>query len=176
VATGGGPQNAAFDATLQAPKCATVGSSCDSGPTLINGRATLGPEPNRPNTIGSTCQDGTTGVYHDDESIDRLKVVSVDGGSFAAGKIVRIEATVWVWGASQDRLDLYFTSNASMPSWTLIGTLAPTATGQQTLTATYTLPAGGLQAVRGNFRYQGTASPCTSGVYNDRDDLVFAVQ
>ena len=176
VATGGGPQSAAYDATLQAPKCASVGSSCDSGATLINGRATLGPEPNRPNTIGSTCQDGTTGVYHDDESIDRLKVVSVDGGSFASGKTVRIEATVWVWGASQDRLDLYFTGNASMPSWTLIGTLAPTATGLQTLTATYTLPAGPLQAVRGNFRYQGTASPCTSGVYNDRDDLVFAVQ
>jgi leucyl aminopeptidase len=30
--------------------------------------------------------------------------------------------------------------------------------------------------VRGNFRYQGSASPCASGTYNDRDDLVFAVQ
>jgi len=176
VSSGGGPQSAAFDATLKAPKCASVGSSCDSGASLILGRATLGPEPNRPNTIGGTCLDGTSGAFHVDESIDRLKVVSVDGSGFAPGKTVRIEATVWVWGASQDRLDLYFTGNASMPSWTLIGTLAPTATGLQTLTATYTLPAGALQAVRGNFRYQGSASPCASGTYNDRDDLVFAVQ
>jgi hypothetical protein len=176
VGSGGGPQSAAFDAALGAPKCGTVGTSCDSGAMLLNGRAALGPEPNRPNTIGSTCLDGTQGAYHVDESIDRLKVVSVDGSNFAAGKSVRIEATVWVWGATQDRLDLYFSASASTPSWTLIGTIAPTASGLQTLTATYTLPAGALQAVRGNFRYQGTASPCTSGTYNDRDDLVFAAQ
>jgi hypothetical protein len=47
--------------------------------------------------------------------------------------------------------------------------------GQQTLSATYTLPSGALQAVRAQFRYQGAASSCTSGGYNDRDDLVFAV-
>jgi hypothetical protein len=176
VGSGGGPQSAAFDAALGAPKCGTVGTSCDSGAMLLNGRAALGPEPNRPNTIGSTCLDGTQGAYHVDESIDRLKVVSVDGSNFAAGKSVRIEATVWVWGATQDRLDLYFSASASTPSWTLIGTIAPTASGLQTLTATYTLPAGALQAVRGNFRYQGTASPCTSGTYNDRDDLIFAAQ
>jgi len=176
TSVGGGAQSATFDATLMVPKCGTAGSSCDSGPTLINGRAALGPEPNRPNTIGGTCLDGTQGAYHVDESIDRLKVVSVDGSNLAAGKMARIEATVWVWGATQDRLDLYFSASASTPSWTLIGTLAPTASGLQTLTATYALPAGALQAVRGNFRYQGTVSPCSSGTYNDRDDLVFAVQ
>lgn len=175
VPSGGGAQNAVYDATLMAPKCATVGTSCDTQ-ALVNGRAALGPEPNRSNTIGGTCLDGTQGAYHVDESIDRLKVVSVDGTSFAAGKTVRIEATVWVWGATQDRLDLYRSASATTPSWTLIGTIAPTASGLQTLTATYTLPAGALQAVRGNFRYQGTVSPCTSGTYNDRDDLVFAVQ
>src|SRR6266550_2523609 len=31
---GGGLQTAAFDATLKAPKCANVGSGCDSGPSL----------------------------------------------------------------------------------------------------------------------------------------------
>jgi leucyl aminopeptidase len=44
------------------------------------------------------------------------------------------------------------------------------------MTATYTLPAGNLQAIRAQFRYTGTASTCTAGAYNDRDDLVFTVQ
>jgi leucyl aminopeptidase len=42
--------------------------------------------------------------------------------------------------------------------------------------AGYTLPSGATQAVRGQFRYLGTAGTCTSGSYNDRDDLVFGVQ
>jgi leucyl aminopeptidase len=48
--------------------------------------------------------------------------------------------------------------------------------GAQTLSATYTLPAGALQAVRAQFRYSGTAGTCSTGSYNDRDDLIFAVQ
>jgi hypothetical protein len=173
---GGGPQTAVYDGTLKAPKCGAVGSSCDSGASLLNGRANLGPEPNRPNTINGACADGTSGSYHADESIDRIKVTAVDGTDLAAGKTVRIEATVWVWGVNQDRLDLYYTASAGTPSWTLVGTLTPTATGVQTLTATYVLPAGALQAVRANFRYQGSASPCTPGEYNDHDDLIFAVR
>jgi hypothetical protein len=34
---------------------------------------------------------------------------------------------------------------------------------------------GSLQAVRAQFRYLGSASSCTTGSYNDHDDLVFAV-
>jgi hypothetical protein len=34
----------------------------------------------------------------------------------------------------------------------------------------------GAAAVRAQFRYQGSASSCTSGAYNDHDDLIFAVQ
>ena len=70
---------------------------------------------------------------------------------------MRIDATVWAWTTpSADRLDLYFTSNAISPTWTFIGTVAPTVAGAQTLSATYTLPAGALQAVRAQFRYQGS--------------------
>jgi aminopeptidase S len=53
--------------------------------------------------------------------------------------------------------------------------LTPTVVGTQTLSATYTLPAGALQAVRAQFRYQSTNAACSAGAYNDRDDLVFAV-
>jgi hypothetical protein len=173
---GGGPQTATWDATLKAPRCAVVGSSCDSGPSLLLGRDAKGPEPNQPNTINSSCADGGSGTFHSDESNDRLKVSTVDGTSFAAGKTVRVDATVWAWTTpSADHLDLYYAANAASPTWTFIATLTPAAAGAQTLSATYTLPAGSLQAVRAQFRYQGSASACTSGSYNDRDDLVFAV-
>ena len=111
-----------------------------------------------------------------DESLDRLRVVTTDGSALGTGKTVRIEATVWAYSLpSGDRLDLYYTANATSPVWTFLTTLTPPGGGARTMTATYTLPAGALQAVRAQFRYAGAASPCTLGAYNDRDDLVFAV-
>ncbi len=174
--TGGGDLTAVFDAARQAPACTTVGRSCDTGAALVLGRANLGPEPNQPNTIADSCADGTSGTFHSDESNDRLRVSTVDGTNFAPGKQVRIDATVWAWTTpSSDALDLFYTSNALSPSWTFIGTVVPTAAGAQTLSATYTLPSGALQAVRAQFRYQSSATACAAGAYNDRDDLVFAV-
>ena len=173
-----GLQTAVFDNTLKAPKCVNVGSGCDSGPSLLLGRDTLagGSEPNQPNTINSSCADGTSGTFHSDESNDRIVVSTTDGSTLAAGKTVKISATVWAYsGFTSDHLDLYYTANANSPTWTLIGTITPAAAGAQTLSANYTLPSGSLQAVRAQFRYQGSASSCTSGAYNDHDDLIFAV-
>jgi hypothetical protein len=161
---------------LQTPKCAAVGSSCDTGAALVLGRDGRGPEPNQPNTIADSCADGTAGTFHADESNDRVLVATTDGTNFAAGKTVRIDATVWAWTTpSSDKVDFYYAANANSPAWTLITTLTPTVAGQQTLSATYTLPAGALQAVRAQIRFQGAAAPCTAGTFNDRDDLVFAV-
>jgi hypothetical protein len=140
------------------------------------GRDGRGPEPNQPNTIADSCADGTSGTFHVDESNDRLTVSTLDGTSFAAGKTVRIDATIWAWTTpAQDKLDLYFAANANSPTWTFLTTLTPAVAGAQTLSATYTLPSGALQAVRAQVRFQGAASPCTAGGFNDRDDLVFAV-
>jgi hypothetical protein len=173
---GGGAQTAVFDVALQAPKCVSVGSSCDSGATLLLGRDGKGPEPNQPNTINDSCADGTSGTFHLDESNDRIKISTTDGSNFAPGKTVRIDATAWAWTTpSADRLDLYRAANAGSPSWTFIATITPTVAGSQTLSATYTLPSGGLQAVRARFRFQGSAAPCAAGSYTDHDDLVFAV-
>src|SRR5262249_3056004 len=72
-------------------------------------------------------------------------------------------------------LDLPPAPNASSPAWTLIGTVNPPAAGAQTLSATYTLPSGSLQAVRANFRFGGAASSCSTGSFDDHDDLIFAV-
>jgi leucyl aminopeptidase len=173
--TGGTVPTATFDATLKAPKCAAAGIGCDSG-TLLTGRSALGPEVNKPNTIGGTCVDGASGTYHSDESNDRIKVSTVDGTNMATGKQVKVEATAWVYSTTADKADIYYAANANTPTWTLIGTITPTGTGAQTLSATYTLPAGALQAVRVNFRYNGTASSCSTGAYDDHDDLIFAVQ
>ena len=38
-----------------------------------------------------------------------------------------------------------------------------------------TLPAGTLQAVRARFRFNGSDGSCSTGSYDDHDDLVFAV-
>jgi len=172
--TAAGALTAAYDATLKAPNCSAIGSSCTSG-TLLNGRAALGPEPNQPNTINSSCADGTAGTYHSDESIDAIKVSTSDGSLFAAGKTASIAATVYAYSTTADTLDLYYAANASSPTWTLIGSYKPATTGVTTITASYTLPSGAAQAVRGNFRYNGAVGSCTTGTYDDHDDLVFAV-
>jgi hypothetical protein len=168
--------NAVFDSAFRAPLCATVQVTCDSG-TLLLGRGPLGPEPNQPNTLSGSCPDGTAGIFHSDESNDRIQVSTMDGSLLATGKLVRVSATVWAWGGyTADKLDLYSAADASNPVWTHRGTLSPTAAGSQVLTTTFVLPRGSLQAVRARFRYQGTAGPCGSGSYNDHDDLVFAVE
>src|SRR6202163_4703270 len=176
---GGGLQTATYSSTFKAPSCGSVGSGCDSGPSLLLGRDTLsgGAEPNQPNTINNSCADGTSGTFHSDESNDRLVVQTTDGSNLAPGKTVKVSATVWAYsGFTSDHLDLYYAADASSPSWVLIGTITPTAAGAQTLSANYTLPSGGAsQAVRAQFRYLGSASSCTAGSYNDHDDLVFAV-
>ncbi|WP_434391365.1 Ig-like domain-containing protein [Melittangium boletus] len=167
---------ATYDSTRKAPGCLTPGqASCDSG-ALLNGRGALGPESNAPNTLFSSCADNSSGTYHSDESLDRLKVVTVDGTPLATGKTVRIEATVWAYSSSSDALDLYTAPNANSPTWTFLTTLVPPGTGARTLSATYTLPSGALQAVRGVFRYGGTKSACAQASYRDHDDLFFAVQ
>ncbi|HZH77536.1 MAG TPA: S8 family serine peptidase [Archangium sp.] len=169
------PGFASYDPLFKAPMCAAVGGRCDTG-VLVDGRGTMGPEKNAPNTINRTCLDGNSGTYRRDESLDRLRVTTLDGSAFAPGKTVKIEATVWAWSTgTSDYLDLYYTASAASPTWTYLTTLRPSAGGAQVLSATYTLPEGSLQAVRGNFRFLGSVGACTSGSYNDRDDLVFAV-
>jgi hypothetical protein len=164
---------ATYDTTLQVPRCSTVGRRCATG-ELVSGRSAVGPEWNAPNTVRASCADGAAGAFHVDESLDALAVSTIDGSAFAPGKSVRIEATVWA-SSSTDRLDLYYAASASAPSWTWLATLTPAGDGAQVLSTTYTLPAGALQIIRGNFRKGSKAGTCTNGRYDDRDDLAFAV-
>jgi subtilase family serine protease len=172
-------QTAVYNSTLKAPGCATVGKSCDTGASLLLGRDNMsgGAELHQPNTINNSCADGTAGTFHSDESNDRLVIASTGGGPLTHGTTATVTATVWAWaGYTSDALDLYYAANANSPTWVFIKTIVPTRAGAQSLSATFTLPTGALQAVRAQFRYLGSASACTAGAYNDRDDLIFAVQ
>ena len=166
--------NATFDPTLKVPRCLTAGTFCDTG-GMIDGRSSLGPETNTPNTINATCIDGTSGTYHYDESLDRLKISTSDGSLIAAGKTVLVEATVWSYSTA-DSIDLYFAPDATNPVWTLLVTKPTTVSQQvQVLSTTFVLPSATLPVIRGNFRYVGSPGSCTTGSYDDRDDLVFAL-
>ncbi len=170
--------NAGFanhDPALGAPSCATADPSCDSG-VLLDGRGPLGPEPNAPNTIGAPCPDGGDGFYHMDESVDAIRIATLDGSPLQVGKGVEIQVKVWAFAEyDQDALDLYVAPDAAAPVWTHLATLRPADAGEQTLTVRHTLGAGSVQAVRAAFRYGGDPATCTTGAYDDRDDLVFAV-
>lgn len=171
---------AAYDAALRAPACASIGSSCTTGDGLIKAKFGMSgqSEPNSSNTIDD-CSDGTSGQYGIDESIEKLTVTNLSGGNIVVGDTVKVEALVqpWVDVPSADTADFYFAEDASNPLWFLIGSVAAGGTGETvTLSVEYTIPEGAFQqAVRVNFRYQGDASPCSSGSYDERDDLVFAV-
>lgn len=175
VVSSGTPGNAVYSATWRAPYCAGIGASCDTGGALLRGRAGLGPEANAPNTLGGTCADGASGAFHADESIDRVKLATVDGGPLRAGAQVLVTATVWAWGTT-DVLDVYSAASATSPQWTFVGTANPAGSGQQLLSVTFPLPSGGTQAVRAVFRWGGTRSSCPTGPYDDKDDLVFEAQ
>ncbi|QRN98484.1 Ig-like domain repeat protein [Archangium violaceum] len=176
VSAGTGGSTAVYDSTLKAPRCYNPSRNCSSG-NLLNGRGGLGPEANAPNTLGNSCADSNSGTYHSDESIDAISVSSLDGMPMTMGRTVRIEVKVWAYSNySSDQLDLYYSSSATNPSWKYLTTLTPSGAGQQTLTATYTLPLNATtQAVRAHFRYGGSPSPCATGSFDDHDDLAFYV-
>ncbi len=175
-AEGCGVERAEYDAELRAPRCDEAWAECSSG-TLLVGRGLLGPEPNPPNALWGSCEDGTGGTRERDEALDALRVVTVEGGHLAPGKTVRVEASVWAYAEPEsNRLDLYYAADAREPAWTYLTTLTPDRAGGQVLSATYVLPVGRLQAVRGVFRFAGSAEPCPGGVFDDVDDLAFTTR
>lgn len=172
------PQVATYDNTLGVPLCSKIGNECDSV-DLVKGRGTItnGNEANEPNTLDS-CSDGDSGTANSDESLDRIVVRSgeIDGtgaeNDLTEGGRATITATVYAWSSgSSDRADFYYANDLNNPDWVLIDTVVPTAGGVQELQASYTIPPGGIQAVRVNFRYTGTVGACTTGDYDERDDL-----
>jgi large repetitive protein len=177
------PGVAHLDPALRIARCETLAASCDSR-DLVRGRAALGPERYAPSVLrgacdadpaGCVCRDGELGVYLLDESIEQLRISSADGKPLATGGNVKLEVDAIVGGEPGDYLDVYASPAVSPPSWRHVITLAAVASGPQTLTAWYTLDAGGTQAIRAGFRHGGAEAVCTSGGFDERDDLAFEV-
>lgn len=164
-----------FDATLGAPKCSSVTTSCDSGALLTSRTGISGQsELNGPNTLDA-CSDGATGTFHVDESVDNIKISAVGGGNIQPGATVQVDAKVWVYDAAADFIDFFYANDATNPQWQLIKTVRPSAAGANDVSAQYTLGNGSLQAVRVVNRYNGAASGCPGGSYDDVDDVAFVV-
>jgi hypothetical protein len=106
---------ATYDATLKVPKCTAVAKMCSSG-NLLEGRGNIGPAEGgtSPNSL-DTCVDGTNGSYLSDESLEAIKVSSVDGDFLTAGLPAEIEAAAYVWSSIQsEHLRLHCKHHARM--------------------------------------------------------------
>lgn len=167
-----------YDPTLKVPLCDTVLDHCDTL-NAVKGRASMGPELNTPNTLDG-CVDGTTSDQI--VNVQRIRVVREDGTALAVGKEVRIDVDVYddgqIWPYTW--LSLYYTSDATHPSWTYLTTIQNTGPYAQTLSTRYVLRAGGLQAIRAALSFTGSSGlgPCVNypgdGLF-DRDDVAFVV-
>lgn len=162
----------------ECPKCDTVGGACTSG-NLLNSRGAMGtPEPNGANNAMGGCRDGDAGTYHSDESIDAITVKAANGGYLRVGREAVIEATVWAYNdGSSDTADFFVAEDAENPDWRHIGSVVPSAGGEQVLTSPKFTLTTERQAVRVVFRYAGEVSDtaCSGGNWDDNDDLAFAV-
>ena len=132
---------------------------------------------NSPNTLDSRRLYGRClRIVSLGRTIDSVKVSLTFGRVLTVGDVAEIEATVYAYDPNADSLDLYYATDPSDPTWTLIGTAKPPGSGQQTIKMRYTLPAGECQAARAVFRYHGSASTttpfqCPSSGCDDTDDM-----
>lgn len=168
--------------------CTTVGSS-PSGPLsleLLQAKTRWG-EPNGPNTAHGLCEDGDSGVYMTDESIEAVTVIaSEESGVLKQGGTAKVEAQVYTFlDGAEDRIDFYYytsveTTKESGGEWVHISTASPVKGGLITVESEeFELPAIELLTVRTVIRWQGEdADPTTcprstgSGNFSDVDDLV----
>jgi hypothetical protein len=170
------PSSATFNPNFQVPSCG-AGCGCDTT-SLVKGRGTVSGafEVNNPNTLNRSCADGNSGSSRD-ERIDKLLLATPDKSLIVPGKSVKLDVTVNCVNTT-DKVDLYYTTNASNPSWTPLATgLVCSATGGiKVFSHTFTVGASsGQHAVRAQVRFGGLAGICTAGSYNERDDMVFTV-
>jgi len=168
--------------------CTTVGSA-QSGPLsleLLQAKTRSG-EPNGPNTAHGICQDGDSGVYKTDESIESVSVIaSEDSGVLKHGGTAKVQAQVYSFlDGAEDRIDFFFynkadTTKESGGEWVHISTASPVKGGLITVESEeFVLPTVELLTVRTVIRWSGEDADPTScprstgsGEFSDVDDLV----
>ena len=142
--------------------------------------------PSNTNKMGTTCVDGNSGSYHGDESIDQITVTAGDivdgtdvpsGGFIVEGGRAYVSVKVWCWGSgASDTADIYITNDASAPDWNHLVSIGCPGGGEQMLKHAFDVGQGTTQSIRVNFRYNGAQSTCSSGSYDDHDDIIFTVK
>merc|ERR1712003_155062 len=168
--------------------CSTIGSA-PSGPLsleLLQAKTRSG-EPNGPNTAHGICQDGDSGVYKTDESIESVTVIaSEESGVLKYGGTAKVQAEVYSYlDGAEDRIDFFFynkadTTKESGGEWVHISTASPESGGLITVESEeFVLPTVELLTVRTVIRWSGEdADPAScprstgSGEFSDVDDLV----
>jgi len=116
------------------------------------------------------------GYFHSDESVDYIRIISLGGTKLQTGVKIRIVAKVWAYSTTHDFVDFFHANDATNPEWMFINTVKPTSSGINTISTTHALGNGSLQAIRVIIRYNGVATPCPGGSYDDIDDLAFVVE
>lgn len=168
------PGIADFDPTLGAPRCTALTPSCDTG-RLVRGMGPVGPELNAPNTLGASCADGEAGTYLITATLEGLRITSQDGGPLTAGKQVTLTATVFGFVPFLEEVNLFHAPDARSPAWTHLARLQVEVPGEQELSTSFTLPDGGLQALRGVLGRNPSRVSCMPDWWVDHDDLAFSV-
>jgi len=163
-----GPQTATYDPFFKTPSCQSPSTSCDSA-NLLNGRGPT--ESNQPNTIFSSCADGTGGGGVSDNG-QRIVVRTMDGSPLAAGKTVQVSVDYAAGPGSAVQVVIWHAPNAGQPVWTILSSFVPGFSSTRTMT--FTLPPGSLQAIRVGVKFG--SGPACIGSDDDFDDLVFRVQ
>ncbi len=182
---------AQYDPFVNAPRCPLVSSSCDTGDELLSGVGSQlegGPELHSPNTIDG-CEDSSGSVFQRDESVERLRIRSMDGDIMKVGSQVEVEFVVNAAVDTEDRNNpglsstgsLYYGTDASSIEWNEMQTFQmEPGSGTTSITVRFILRRGSYnQVVRVVFGYTESrveACPRDGSFFQDVDDLVFAVE
>ncbi len=182
------PEDAQYSTTFTTPYCATGGSPCIAGSSLLKSVDSVDtPEPNEPNTLDS-CADGTGGSYLSDESVENITITDYNNSQFRPGDTVGVTAWVHCYSTStDDQLGLVYTNNSdtASPDWKVKHYISACPTGglNKITFNNFTLDnRAGNHSVRVYINYDTspdstiTCGAASSGTnYADNDDLTFLV-
>ncbi|MGM5480554.1 MAG: DUF2341 domain-containing protein, partial [Nanobdellota archaeon] len=173
------PGFAEYDPTYTVPYCNTSESPCIANSSVLMSSGTYGgtSEPNQPNTVDG-CTDGGSGSYETDEYVQNITIESLNHTTFVAGDTVRVNATVYIWGAANDVVNIIYGDDPSSPSWVVeAGDISLPGDGYREVSTTFTLSDRvGDHVVRVLNEYNGAATTtCASNGYHDNDDVTFQV-
>jgi len=161
-------------------------SPCIASPDLIESRDNIQgmPEPNSPNTIDG-CEDGTSGSYYWSESIESIKVTSLNNDFFKVGDQVNVEIEAYceyggpVTYPLTDKLNFVYSNDISNIQWKVKDRKeCSSGRGVNTFSTTFNLDDNvGQHAIRGVFGFSIAPNEvCGNDDYDDNDDVVIYVK